>query len=347
MELLLRFFGILLRLIDFLINPLLTLYGYLFWTRTRKIPMIRNKILQIPAVDLAQKIRDQEIKSEDVVRAYIERIRLVNPYLNAVIEDRFTEAINDAKKADQMCSTMSQLSLSENYPLLGIPFTVKESCGLKGMKLTGGTIPRKDMVAPRDGVPVALLKASGAIPLLVSTTPEYCLSWECNTLVSGRTLNPYNSRRTPGGSSGGEGALLGSGASLFGVGSDIAGSIRIPAMFNGIFGHKPTATLVSVDGHFPSSADENFSSYLTIGPMCRYAKDLPLLLQIMSGENASKLRLNEPLAPKDIKVNNFIVFVISLVQVQFILTYVYIFIADLLFRGCWFFLGHCSCCQGY
>lgn len=99
-----------------------------------------------------------------------------------------------------------------------------------------------------------------------------------------------------------QGALIGAGASLFGIGSDIAGSIRVPAMFNGIFGHKPTGSVMSVHGHFPASTDENFSKYLVVGPMCRYAKDLPTLVYIMCGENAAKLRLKEPLFTKDIKV---------------------------------------------
>lgn len=96
--------------------------------------------------------------------------------------------------------------------------------------------------------------------------------------------------------------MIGAGASVFGIGSDIAGSIRVPAQFNGIFGHKPTGGVVSVNGHFPNSTDECFGKYLVVGPMCRYAKDLPTLLYIMSGKNASKLRLDEQLYTKDIRV---------------------------------------------
>lgn len=89
---------------------------------------------------------------------------------------------------------------------------------------------------------------------------------------------------------------------MFGIGSDVAGSIRIPALFNGIFGHKPTGGAVSVNGHFPNSIDPDFGKYLVTGPMCRYAKDLPTILHIMAGENAPKLRLDEQLYTKDIKV---------------------------------------------
>lgn len=97
--------------------------------------------------------------------------------------------------------------------------------------------------------------------------------------------------------------MNGCGATPFGIGSDVAGSIRVPALFNGIFGHKPTAHALSIEGHFPTSSDPFLAEVLTVGPMCRYARDLPLLLQIMAGANASKLRLNEPLSTRDIKVS--------------------------------------------
>lgn len=163
----------------------------------------------------------QQVKSEEVIRQYIDRIKAVNPFLNAVGEDRFEDAIKEAVKADKMCSDMSLIHLVKNYPLLGVPFTVKESCGLKGLPQYAGSVSRfaKGFRAQKDGVVVERLRAAGAIPLLVSNTPEFCMSWESYNHVNGRVLNPYHSGRTSGGSSGGEGALLGCGASLFGVGS--------------------------------------------------------------------------------------------------------------------------------
>lgn len=244
-----------------------------------------------------------QLTSERVVRGYIERLRLVEPFLNAVIEDRFDEAIIDAKLADKIISETSLIYVIENYPLLGVPFTVKESIAVKGMSQVGGSVPRIGTKATKDAVVVERLRAAGAIPLLVSTTPEYCLSWECSTLVHGRTLNPYDSTRTSGGSSGGEGALNGCGATVFGIGSDIAGSIRVPGMFNGIFGHKPTSGIISLDGHFPGSTDKNFNKYLTIGPMCRFAKDLPTLTHLMVDEKFhSRLQLDRQIHTKDIKI---------------------------------------------
>ncbi|XP_053691584.1 fatty-acid amide hydrolase 2-B-like [Sabethes cyaneus] len=301
MQLWLRVLGVVLRILNVVLTPFIKFVGGP--RRKTPFPEIRNEMLEIPAVDLAERIRNKELRSEDVVRAYIERIREVNPLINAVVEERFAAAIEDAKKADDMIANMQAIWLIKTYPLLGVPFTVKESCSLKGALLTGGSLPRQGIKANADGEAVALLRAAGCIPLLVSNTPEYCLSWECYNHITGRSLNPYDNRRTAGGSSGGEGALIAAGASLFGVGSDVAGSIRLPALFNGIFGHKPTAGAISIKGHFPSSSDEKFSNFLTVGPMCRYAKDLPTLVHIMAGSRAYKLRLDETVYTKDIRIH--------------------------------------------
>lgn len=138
--------------------------------------------------------------------------------MNAVVEDRFDDAINDAKRADKIIEEASLIYIIENYPLLGVPFTVKESIGVKGLSHGAATIARKGLKADKDAVVVEKLRAAGAIPLLVSSTPEYCVSWECYNHVNGRTLNPHSLCKTPGGSSGGEAALNGAGASCFGIG---------------------------------------------------------------------------------------------------------------------------------
>lgn len=223
-----------------------------------------------------------------------------------MIEDRFEDAINDAKRADKIISdaSTSLIHVIKNYPLLGVPFTVKESIAVKGMSHVSGMLWRKGTKAARDAIVVEKMRAAGAIPLLVSATPEYCISWECQSRVHGTTHNPYNLGRTSGGSSGGEGALLGAGASVFGLGSDIAGSIRVPGMFNGIFGHKPTAGIISIEGHFPNAnGDEEYQKFLTIGPMCRFARDLPTLTWLLADEKFhSQLRLDQPILTRDIKI---------------------------------------------
>lgn len=126
------------------------------------------------------------------------------------------------------------------------------------------------------------VKKAGAVVILVSNTPEFCLLWETYNFVTKMTKNPYNLKRTCGGSSGGEAALIGSGASLCGLSSDIGGSVRLPAMFVGVFGHKPTPYLISPHGHVPCSTAPNWGAFFTMAPMCRYAKDLPVVLKALA-----------------------------------------------------------------
>ncbi|KAK9506096.1 hypothetical protein O3M35_008093 [Rhynocoris fuscipes] len=262
---------------------------------TIKLPAITSPYIQMSTVQIAKKIRNGEVRSREVVDAYIERIKAVNPIVNAVVEDRFKEAQEEANRVDDyIAANKDNLAIIENEkPLLGVPFTVKECCRLKGLSLSIGCLPLKGRVATEDGVAVSELRKAGAIPLCVTNTPELAMCWESNNLVTGCTRNPYNVHRTPGGSSGGEGALLGAGASPFGIGSDLGGSIRIPSMFNGIFGLKPTPEIISIEGHVPMATDLKFKQYLSLGPMARYAEDLPLLMKVMSAERARALKLDE------------------------------------------------------
>jgi len=144
----------------------------------------------------------------ELVRTYIERIEAVNKHLNALIESRFTAALEEATETDDLiasCQTAAEVEkLFEERPLLGLPVTIKESCALEGMTFAVGSLSRKNIKAQADGEAVKRLKLAGAIPLLVSATPEYCFSIETDTLLNGRCLNPYDSERTSGGSSGGE-----------------------------------------------------------------------------------------------------------------------------------------------
>lgn len=169
------------------------------------------------------------------------------------------------------------------------------------MSNQGGRVHKIKRIAQEDAPCVQQVKKAGAIVLLVSNTPELCLCWETYNKVSGRTKNPHDLRRTPGGSSGGEGALLGSGASLLSLSSDVAGSARLPAMFNGIFGHKPSPYVVSPNGHVPMATASNWGDYFTMAPMTRYAEDIELLLKAMSDPNGTKLTLDSNIKVSDIK----------------------------------------------
>ncbi|XP_043064937.1 fatty-acid amide hydrolase 2-A isoform X2 [Drosophila ficusphila] len=307
MEIFIRLIVVVIKAIAMIISPILDTYFYPRKPRTTLIPPIRNKLLTLSVQELRSRLRSRQLTSVELVRTYIERIESVNKHLNAIVESRFSAALEEASETDDLIASCQSLAdvekLFEERPLLGLPVTIKESCALEGMTFSVGSLARRDIKAEADGEAVKRLKSAGAIPLLVSATPEYCFSIETDTLLNGRCLNPYDFERTPGGSSGGQGALNGAGASLFGIGSDIGGSIRIPSLYCGLFGHKPSGGVVSVKGHFPNSKDPNIEHYLVEGPMTRFAVDLSELLQIMAGkDNSNKLRLNEPVQLNQIKV---------------------------------------------
>jgi len=238
-----------------------------------------NSLLSLSATRLAEMIRNQNVSSRDVVDAHIARIKHVNPKINAMVQSRFDTAREEADAADKFVKNND----NKNFPpFLGVPCTIKESFCLTGMPNTGGLLKRKHCIANQDATAVARLRSSGAIPLGVTNVSEMCLWMESYNPLYGRTCNAYQSYRTAGGSSGGEGALIGSGGSPFGLGSDIGGSIRMPAFFNGIFGHKPTAGLIPNTGHYPKE-EEGISGISTTGPLCRCAEDLMPLLKILAG----------------------------------------------------------------
>ncbi|KAH8358878.1 hypothetical protein KR093_002946 [Drosophila rubida] len=305
MEVYIRILALILTYLSLLVDKISAFFNP---RQPPKYPAIKDPLLLKSVVELILELKRDQLTSEHLVKTYIARVREVNPSINAVIEERFEAALQEARHADELIASAKteydRVALFTRYSLLGIPFTVKESCGVKGLSFAVGSVVRKGMKAPCDGHVVELMRAAGGIPLLVSATPEFCMSFETSTVLNGRCLNPYNHAHSPGGSSGGEAALNGCGASLFGVASDISGSIRLPAMFCGVYGHKPTGGLTSVQGHFPYTAqDENFPNMLQIGPITRFASDMPLLLEIMAGNNKHKLRMAEPVALKDIKVH--------------------------------------------
>lgn len=148
-----------------------------------------------------------------------------------------------------------------------------------------------------------MLQNAGAIILGVSNLPGLCLSYETYNKTYGRTLNPYHTGRSAGGSSGGEAALLGAGASLVGIGSDVLGSIRLPSAFCGVFGLRTTSSIVPIEGAFFDLTENSpLRKLFSFGPMVRYAKDLPLMLKIMAGSNVHHLNLDKTVDFKELKV---------------------------------------------
>ncbi|XP_052528955.1 fatty-acid amide hydrolase 2 [Tympanuchus pallidicinctus] len=266
----------------------------------RAVPPPRSELLLLPARELARRLRLRQVKCIEVVEAYVERIREVNPLINAVVKDRFEEALQEARQVDQLLAEGRTDDSLEKYPFLGVPFTVKEAFSLHGMPNTSGLVKRLCVIAATDAVVVGRMKQAGAIPLGVTNCSELCMWFESSNKVYGCTNNPYDLQHIAGGSSGGEGSALAAACSVIGVGSDIGGSIRMPAFFNGVFGHKPTTGVVPNDGQFPIAQGVR-RSFLCTGPMCRYAEDLEPMLRVMAGPEVHKLKLDENVSLEKIK----------------------------------------------
>nr|XP_042907650.1 fatty-acid amide hydrolase 2-A isoform X1 [Parasteatoda tepidariorum]XP_042907651.1 fatty-acid amide hydrolase 2-A isoform X2 [Parasteatoda tepidariorum] len=277
----------------------------IFMGRTKPVPPISHKVLLMSATDIADKIRKKQLKCEDVMRAYINRIRLVEPYINAVVDERYDEALEDARRVDRFLESGEKTvaEIERDEPLLGVPFTCKESIGVKGLSQTAGIYEVKDRKAENDSDAAGFYRAAGAIPVTVTNVPERCMWWDSANHIYGITKNPFDHSRTPGGSTGGEGALLTTGGAVIGIGSDVGGSIRMPSSFNGIYGHKPTAEVVSNVGKYPYHEvhSKKVDHISCTGPMCRYIEDLPLLLKILS-ENDQRLQLENKVDFHKVKV---------------------------------------------
>jgi fatty acid amide hydrolase 2 len=232
-------------------------------------------------IDLARAIRSGETSSREVVEAHIECLERTHSRINAVVVNRFDRAREEADTADALVAGASDPASLP--PLHGVPCTIKESIAMLGMPNCAGLVSRREWRSTENAPTVQRLLDAGAIPLGVTNTPELCLWIETENRAYGRTNNAYDPARTAGGSSGGEGAAVGSGGSPIGLGADIGGSIRIPAFFNGVFGLKPSPGLVPSTGQFPTTKTETAAMMLTIGPLARRAEDLMPVLRIIAG----------------------------------------------------------------
>lgn len=242
-----------------------------------------NELLHVSGTEIARRIRARELSSREAVDAHIEQVERVNPAINAVVAQRFETARAEADAADQ---TLAEVGADQVGPFHGVPCTIKECFALEGMPNCAGLQSRANIPATSDATAVARLRAAGAVPLGVTNTSELCMWLESNNFVYGRTRNPYDSTRIVGGSSGGEAAIVAAGASPFGLGSDIGGSIRLPAFFSGVFGHKPSGGTVPGTGQFPG-AEGDALRFLTTGPLCRRAEDLMPFLRVVAGPDGA------------------------------------------------------------
>jgi amidase len=234
------------------------------------------------ATELAHLIRARAVSPVEVVEACLCRIERDNLALNAIVT-LAPDIVDQARAAEADLSSGKQVG-----PLHGVPLTIKDTIDTAGLRTTSGSRVRANYVPARDAPAVARLKTAGAIILGKTNTPEMAIPYETDNPVFGRTNNPHAHHRTPGGSSGGEAAAIAAGLSPAGLGSDLSGSIRVPAHFCGIAGLKPTTGRVPMDGHTPS-ATGLLSLGACIGPMARTIRDLALLFKVIADPPPSGL----------------------------------------------------------
>ena len=270
-------------------------------TRTTSPTPVDEAVLCMSATEMAAGLRDGQLRSRDLIEAHIARIEAVNPHINAMVQTRFEAARAEADAADARLRDATDADALP--PLLGVPCSLKENFALKGFPQTSGLVARRDAIAGEDAPSVARYRAAGAIVLGTTNVPELCMWMETNNRLYGRTGNPYDPGRCAGGSAGGEGAIIGAGGAPFGLGADVGGSIRFPAFFNGVFGHKPTPGLVPNTGQMPEPEGQMNFNCVT-GPLTRRAEDLWPLLKILAGPDGRDPMCTGPLEgdPAEVRI---------------------------------------------
>ena len=238
------------------------------------------------ANDLSRLIRSRVVSPVEVVKTHLDRIDQINPALNAIVTIA-PEALDRARELERKVIEGGALG-----PLHGVPLTIKDTIATAGIRSTSGSRLLEQHKPVDDALVVARLIQAGAIVLGKTNTPEMAIPYETDNPVFGRTNNPHDLKRTPGGSSGGEAAAIAAHLSPAGIGSDLSGSIRVPAHFCGIAGLKPTSGRVPMDGHLPAATGP-LSFGACIGPMARHVIDLALLLSVIAGEPPLETTANE------------------------------------------------------
>jgi amidase len=231
------------------------------------------------AVELSAALAAKKVSAVELAQDAIGRIERHDSKINAVCVRDFESGLAAARAAD------AELARGVSKPLLGIPMTVKESFNIAGLPTTWGIPEQKDFKPTEDALPISRVKAAGGVILGKTNVPLGLGDWQSYNDIYGTTNNPFDLGRTPGGSSGGSSAALAAGYGALSLGSDIGGSLRVPAFHCGIYAHKPTFDLVAMRGHTPPPLPPLPSNrdLSVIGPMARGAADLSLLLDVMAG----------------------------------------------------------------
>lgn len=242
-----------------------------------------NEVVLAPAEKQLELLRSGEISVVELAEAHIRQIERLDKKLNAFADF-------DANRVRVQAQQMDEAQ-GDRGPLHGLPVTVKSSIATAGYKCEIGSLLHKGEIPAEDAVVVARLRKAGALILGTTNCPEFLMAYETANLLHGRTANPWDLDRTPGGSSGGESAAIAAGLSACGLGSDSGGSVRVPAHFTGICSFKPTPGRIPGTGHLPPCVGP-FSVLGAIGPMARTMADVTLMFRTLSGQDP-----NDPVSP--------------------------------------------------
>ncbi len=243
-------------------------------------PTLSEELTRVSAAELGRRIRARAVSPVEAVESYLRRIESVNPRLNAVVT-LAPDALERAREAEAVATRGEARGA-----LHGVPVTVKDTVDVRGMPAACGSRVRAGHVPEEDAPAVARLRAAGAIILGKTNCPEFALDYTSENPVYGRTNNPHDAERTPGGSSGGCAAAVAACLTAGSLGSDLAGSVRIPAHFCGVVALKPTAGRVPGGGQLPPASGLH-SLGAVLGPLARTVEDLRLFFQVLTGRTSA------------------------------------------------------------
>src|SRR5579884_2575271 len=236
------------------------------------------------ATAMLHALRQRKISSVELLDLHLRRIARYNPALNAIVTPNYENARHVAAEADEARAR------GEERPLLGLPLTIKDCIYVKGLPTTGGLKERAEAISEEDARLAARVRAAGAVLLGKTNVPPYAADWQSSNLLFGRSNNPWDRTRTPGGSTGGGAAAVAAGLTPLEFGGDFAGSIRIPAAFCGIYGHKSSETALPRTGHFPGPPTTPNAAFAMAvqGPLARSAEDLELAFDVIAGPDVGE-----------------------------------------------------------
>jgi amidase len=235
------------------------------------------------ATEMLHALRARQISAVELLDLHLRRVERYNPRLNAIVIPNYDHARQVAAQADEARAR------EEDRAFLGLPLTIKDCIYVEGLPTTGGVPDRADAIPEEDAPIVARVRAAGGVIMGKTNVPPYAADYQSANPLFGRSNNPWDLSRTPGGSTGGGAAAVAAGLTPLEFGGDFAGSIRVPAAFCGVYGHKPSETAVPRRGHFPGPNTSNAATAMAVqGPLARSAKDLELAFDVVAGPDVGE-----------------------------------------------------------